>query len=90
MALPLPVNYMSDLLFDNLGNVDVAASTHWARSRFRFAFIHPFMSTLQTYPICHASQLHSTLVSTLKHLIFFHHQEEFVVENFGMGGFTVF
>jgi hypothetical protein len=56
------VNLRSDLfLFDNLGNVDVTTSTHWASSRFHFAYIYPFMSTLQTYPLCHISQLHSNL-----------------------------
>ncbi len=60
-----------DLLFDNLGNVNVTASTHWALSRFRFAFIHPFMSTLQTYPLCHTSQLHSNLIIYIKTLNFF-------------------
>jgi len=70
-ALPLSINYLSDLLFDNLGNVDVTASTHWALPRFHFAFIHPFMSTLQTYPLCHASQLHSNLSIYIKALNFF-------------------
>ena len=78
-----PVNYLSDLfLFDNLGNVDITASTHRALPRLHFAFIHPFMSTLQTYPLCHTLQLHSKLSIYIKALNFFHHKEAFVVENF--------
>lgn len=67
-----PVNYLSDLfLFDNLGNVDITASTHRALPRLHFAFIHPFMSTLQTYPLCHTLQLHSNLNIYIKALNFF-------------------
>jgi hypothetical protein len=70
-ALPLPIKYLSDLLFDDLGNVDDTTSTHWTLPRFRFAFIHPFMSTLQTYPLCHTSQLHPNLNIYIKALNFF-------------------
>jgi len=81
-ALPLPVNYLSDLFpFDNLRNVDVTASTHRTLPRLHFAFINPFMSTLQTYPLCHASSLPSNLGIYLEALNFFHHNRAFVEKN---------
>ena len=77
-----PVNYLSDLfLFDNLRNVDITASTHRALPRLHFAFINPFISTLQTYPLCHASSLPSNLGIYIEALNFFHRKGAFVVEN---------
>jgi len=68
-------------LFDNLGNVDVTTSTHWASPRLHFSYIYPFMSTLQTYPLCHISRLHSTFIY-IKALNFFLSQRIIVVEKF--------
>ena len=68
-----PVNYLSDLfLFDNLWNVDNTGSTHRALPRLHFAFVNPFISTLQAYPFCHASSLPSNLGICIEALNIFH------------------
>jgi hypothetical protein len=77
-----PVNFLSDLFpFDNLRNVDNTASTHRALPRLHFAFIDPFISTLQAYPLCHVSSLPSNLGIYIEALNFFHHNEVFVEKN---------
>lgn len=77
-----PVNYLSDLfLFDNLRNVDITASAHRALPRLHFAFISPFISALQAYPLCHASSLPSNLGIYIEALNFFHRKGAFVVKN---------
>jgi hypothetical protein len=78
-----PTNYLSELLpFDNLRNVDIAASTHRALPRLHFAFVNPFISTLQAYPLCHASSLPSNLGIYVETLNFFHHKEASVEKTF--------
>jgi hypothetical protein len=51
----------SSFRFDDFRNVDVTASTHRALSRLYFAFVYPFMSTFQAYPLCHVLSLQSIL-----------------------------
>ena len=77
---PSPPQYPSDLFpFDDLRNIDVTASTHRALPRFHFAFVNPFISTLQAYPLCHASSLPSNLGICLETLNIFHHNGTFAI-----------
>ncbi len=75
-----PSIFYDSFLFNDLRNVDDAASTHGALPRLHFTFTDPFMSTLHTHPLCHASSLPSNLDICIKALNFFHHKIAFTVE----------
>ena len=76
-------------LVNDLRNVDDTASTHRALPRLHITFTDPFMSTLHTHPICHASSLPSNLGICIKTLNFFHHKIAFILEKlFGLEPLT--